>query len=213
MDTSKLLNWNEYIQLIIGLFAMVTPMVFVPIFLTLVAEKTTSEKNRIALISTVAFFVVLLVCIFFGQAILSVFAISIPAFRIAGGILFLLMGLDMIRPKEGDSSMESNTQKSVYSLGVVPLAIPVMAGPGAISATIIFSTMHDSIEHLILLSVVILVYSLGIYLSLRISLLTERFFGETVITISNRLMGILLVAISVEFIMGGLGSYLPTIIQ
>lgn len=207
-----MLDWNEYVKILVGLVAMVPPPVVLTMFLSLVGNKTIAEKKQVALVASVAFGLTLLVFTFFGQAILDLFGITIPAFRIAGGILLLLMALDMMRSEPADPDVSAGDSTSeATSIALVPLAIPIMAGPGAISTTIIFASMHPSFSHHLLVGGIVVLMTLIIFVTFRISLATGRFYGQTTITISNRIMGLLIAAIAVEFMLTGLVGYFPTI--
>ncbi len=211
LDWSELLNWNEYVKILIGLVAMVSPPVTLSMFLSLVSDMTMVEKKRVALIAPVTFGLTLLVFTFFGQAILDAFGITLPAFRIAGGILLLLMGIDMMRSEVSQSSSANDSSSDATSIGIVPLAIPIMAGPGAISTTIIFASTHDSFSHHLLVGGVVVMMASVIFLSFRVSLATGRLFGKTAIAISNRIMGLLIAAIAIEFMLNGLIGYFPSL--
>lgn len=212
-DGAGLLSWNEYVKILVGLVAMVPPPVVLTMFLSLVGDRSVAEKKQIALVASVAFGLTLLVFTFFGQAILDLFGITIPAFRIAGGILLLLMALEMMRAEVSDSAPESDTSSSATSIGIVPLAIPIMAGPGAISTTIIFASTPDSFSHRLLVGGIVVFMAVMIFLSLRVSLMTGRFYGKTTITVSNRVMGLIIAAIAVEFMLSGLADYFPSLVS
>src|SRR5687767_11594460 len=143
LDWSELQNWNEYLKLLVGLLAIIDPLAVVPAFLSLAGRYTTAEKRQIATVAPIAVFFTLLIFTFFGAAILELFAISLAAFRIAGGILLLLLALDMMRSHDKPTDApQSSSPKPPASLAIIPLAIPLMAGPGAISTVIIYSTLH-----------------------------------------------------------------------
>lgn len=191
---------------------MVPPPVVLTMFLSLVSNQTAAEKKQIALVASVAFGLTLLVFTFFGQAILDIFGITLPAFRIAGGILLLLMALDMMRSEVSESVSESDSTSSATSIGIVPLAIPIMAGPGAISTTIIFASQYDSFSHRLVVGGIVVILASIIFLSFRVSLVTGRFYGKTTIAVSNRVMGLIIAAIAVEFMLNGLAQYFPSLV-
>lgn len=155
-------------------------------------------------------FVTLVLFTFFGTAILDLFAISIPAFRIAGGILLLFLALEMMRSSgESSADVAPAPVKSAMSIAIIPLAIPLMAGPGAISTVIIYASVHDSPRHRWLVALVVLTVAVISCLVLRISTRAEKFLHKTALMVFSHIMGLILAAVAVEFILGGLIAYMP----
>jgi len=212
MDWAELQNWTEYTKLLIGLFAISTPLAALPVFLSLSGEFSGKEKNRIALVAAVTYATTLLVFTIFGEAILGFFGISMAAFKVAGGILLLLSALEMMRAKPGMSTVESGEKSNPVTVGIVPIAIPIMAGPGAISTIIIYADLHASIEHTVLVSGVVLTISIVIYLIFRAALGFGSLLGETTTLVMNRVMGLIIAAIAIEFIMDGVAGHFPELI-
>lgn len=202
----------EYVKIFIGLMALAPPLVVLPAYLTLVSNQTLEGKKRVALVAPIAFCLTLLVFTFIGNAILDRLGITIAGFRIAGGILLLLTALDMMRSNPGKGLADDDDVLDATSLGIVPLAIPIMAGPGTISTTIIFASMDESLIHRLMVGGVIVFLALIIYISFRVTLVTGRFYGKTAIAVSNRIMGLLIAAIGVEFMLSGLAAYFPNLL-
>ncbi len=209
IDLLELTNWNEYMKLFAGLFALVPPPIIVPFFLSLTANRTPAERNHMAAISAVAFAVTMIVLTFSGQAILNVFGITISAFRVAGGLLLLLMGIDMMRSNVNPALSTGSSDSSLVSSSIVPLTIPILAGPGALSTVIIFANDHEGLTHRIVVAVVCLAVALIVYGLFRLSSLMGGVFTETVSNVFTRLMGLIVAAIAVEFIVHGLAGHLP----
>ena len=209
-DSSEITHWNEYFKLFVGLLAIIDPLTIIPAFLSLTTGHSAVEKRRIAGIASVTVFITLLVFTFFGTAILELFAISLPAFRIAGGILLLLLALDMMRSSD-DSGAEiaPGPVKSAMSVAIIPLAIPLMAGPGAISTVIIYASIHESFSHQLMVAFVVLSVAAVSMVVLRLSTRAEKFLSKTGLMVFNHIMGLIIAAVAVEFILGGVGSYFP----
>ena len=209
IDLSELSNWNEYVKLFAGLFARVPPPIIVPIFLTLAASRTQVERKQMAAISAVTFAVTMLVFTFLGEAILTLFGITISAFRIAGGLFLLLLGIDMMRSNFSAAVSHKPLNASLISTSIVPLTIPILAGPGALSTVIIFANDHEGFTHQIVVAIVCLVVALMVYIFFRFSSMVGDFFTDTISNVFNRIMGMVVTAIAVEFILHGLGDHLP----
>ncbi len=208
IDLSELTDWNEYMKLFAGLFAMVPPPIIVPFFLSLTASRTKAESKQMAAISAIAFAVTMITLIFSGEAILNTFGITIAAFRIAGGLLLLLMGLEMMR-SNFSAALNEPSNSSLVSTSIVPLTIPILAGPGALSTVIIFANDHEGLTHRIVVALVCLAVTLIVYVLFRLSSMMSDLFTDTVSNVFNRLMGLIVTAIAVEFILHGLAGHFP----
>lgn len=209
MDFSDLANWSEYTKLIVGLIALVPPSIIVPFYLSLVNKRPDWEQRRIALLASLAFCITMLLFNFAGEAILGVFGISVDAFRIAGGLLLLLMALEMMRSKVEPDESEAELEASALSVSIVPLAIPILAGPGTLSTIVIYSQLHETIGHRLLVAVVIGIVSLFVYLCFRLALKAGAFFTPNTSLVFNRVMGLLVAAIAIEFMLHGIGGHFP----
>lgn len=212
LDWSEMKNWNEYLKLLVGLIAIIDPLALVPTFLSLAVQHTVAEKRQIAAVSSFTVLVTLLAFTFFGQAILNLFAISLAAFRVAGGLVLLLLALDMLRARdEATATPEVAGARSAISLAIVPLAIPLLAGPGAISTVIIYATLHPSLSHRVLVSAVIATVAVVVFGVLRLATHAEKLLGETSLLVFNHLMGLIIAAVALEFILGGLLTHFPVL--
>jgi multiple antibiotic resistance protein len=211
-----LLSFSDYIQIIIGVMSIFSPFVAIPIFISLTSGNTLEEKKETAKTASIAACIVGLVSIWIGQYVLMIFGISISSFKIAGGILLLLMSINMLnaktpKAKNTKSELKEAKKKSVNvkEIAVVPLAIPLIAGPGAISTIIIFSQKSEDFIHLFIMSLIIVAISSYIYLTLKMSNYISKRLGITGLNIISRVMGLLLASISVEFIISGLQTVFP----
>jgi multiple antibiotic resistance protein len=207
-------NWNEYIQLSAGLMSVVNPIGAIPTFMALTATRSRDDKRRTAVVCACAVFMVLQISLLAGEPILNFFNIGIPAFRVAGGILILLMGLRMLHATPDPSRHTPEEQAESFekeSVAVVPLAIPLLSGPGAISTTIVYGHMDNSWFHYLLMSAVILSVSLIVLVAMLVAPKIAGFMGQTGINVVTRVMGLLLAAIAVEFIANGLSALFPVL--
>ena len=158
--------------------------------------------------------VVLIVSTLIGKLILSFFGISIGSFRVGGGILLMLIAVAMMQAKHHRSrqaSEEVREAEDKESIAVVPIAIPLLAGPGAISTVIIFAQESFNPLHIGLVILSSLIVAFLSWVALIVANPISKMMSQTAINIVTRLMGLLLAAISVEFIVGGLVQLLPTL--
>jgi multiple antibiotic resistance protein len=205
---------ESYFKFFIGMIAIVNPVGAVPIFLNACYEQ--SEKERKGTINTASLtvLVVLVVSLVSGDIVLRIFGISMASFRVAGGMLILFMSLSMLQAKvspakqtrEEAEILESRERENV---AVVPLGIPLMAGPGAISTVVLFVQKHSTISHYIVLLFIILCVAVISWMVLRLAPLIARKLGQTGINIVTRIMGILMAAIGVEIMANGFKMLFP----
>jgi multiple antibiotic resistance protein len=156
--------------------------------------------------------VILLAALLSGEAILGFFGISIHSFRTAGGILLLLMSINMLigdKPKYApDDISDSDTTSSV---AIVPLSTPLLAGPGAISTVILDAHKGANTGHYGVMALILVLLSLTVWLTFLIAPWVSQRLGKIGSNIVSRLMGLLLAAIAVEFIAGGLRGLFPAL--
>lgn len=202
----------SFIHNFVGLFAVANPIGNLPIYLGLTAEKTIGQKKQIITTASIAFSIILVVSLFIGEAILSAFGISIASFRVAGGFLIFLMGLHMLQAKSsGTRHTEAENQEAQQadSIAIVPLAIPILAGPGTISTVIVFAHNNQSLLGKLEESLVIIGLTILIYLLFRSAPFISKTLGQTGMNIVTRIMGLITMAIAVEFIAKGLQTLFP----
>ena len=210
LDLQELANWPEYVKVFVGVFALVPPPIVIPLFLGVMAARSVEEKKAAAGVAAIAFAVTMGVFTFLGDAILAVFGITLAAFRLAGGFLLLLIALDMIRSNpHADIGDDGKPSSSVLALGIVPITIPILAGPGAISAVVLFASDHEGISHRIVVSSVLVAVALTIFVMLRLAAVSDRLFTESTTVVFNKVMGLIVAAIAFEFVMDGIAGHFP----
>jgi multiple antibiotic resistance protein len=199
--------FSDFINNSIALFVMVDPFAALPIYLLLAREMTMDElhqaRRKGCLVATgiLIFFLVL------GVKILDLLAISVPALRVAGGCMLLQFTFQHLAGSSSKSDIPIDAKKDDPT--IVPFAIPVLAGPGAISLVIVKgSYIHDSIDMLIYVLSIICVMLITYFL-LKYSARIMRLMGETGLKVFTKLMVLLVAAISIEFILSGLKAALP----
>jgi multiple antibiotic resistance protein len=206
-----MLDWNEYLRMFTGLMAVVGPVSTVPLFLNF-TDNMPSQRKRIARIAAFAVACILTVTVIGGIHILEMFSISIDGFRVAGGMLLLTIAFQMLEARM--SRVKSTPEENLEALdsahvGVVPLALPLLAGPGAISTVILFVQQHPTIAHKAMLIALCWIVSLTIWISFHLAPQISRHLSQTSMNITMRVMGLILAAMAVEFIVGGLRALLP----
>lgn len=207
-----MLEWTEYTKLFAGLVAIVNPLGIVPIFLGLTEGSTAAQRRRVALVSSLAVAIILVACLLLGSGILKVFGITVDSFRVAGGILLMIMAVSMLYAAPSPVKTTGPEQSEAVEkedFAVVPLAIPLMAGPGAISAVIVFAQQSSSVYHYLMVSAVTVSVAVVTVATLLSAPVIGTLFGKTGMNIVTRVMGLILAAIAVEFIATGMLSFFP----
>jgi multiple antibiotic resistance protein len=198
-----MLGFSEYAQFFIAMLAIVDPVTILPVYLHLVRNFSGQERSQAALKAALTTTIALVVTVFIGQTVLDFFGISIGSFQIAGGVLLMIVALQLMH--HDDPLAASGTRDGALNASqvVVPLAIPLLAGPGAFSTVIVFSFRSGAWTHSAVLSLCLLLLGLIVWLALRLANRFMRYLSPTSISIVNKIMGLILAAISVEFIANG----------
>ncbi len=195
------------ITALVTMFVVIDPIGMAPLFLALTTGMTPAQRRRIALRAVCVAFLILSLFAFFGEALLGFVGISMPAFRIAGGILLFLTALDMLfqrrtKRREDQAGEDESDDPSVF-----PLAIPLIAGPGAIASMILLTGERPGGEGMaMVLGITALVLVLMVLILMASSYL-DRLIGKTGIDVITRILGMLLAALSVQFVLDGLAAY------
>ena len=185
---------------------IVDPIAAVPSYLVVTQNETAAERKRTALRACVAMGLLLVVFGGAGRFIFQAFGITLPAFRIAGGLILWLVALDMVRAKrttqEGSEELQEGQAKE--DVAVTPLAIPILAGPGAISTVMVLAGEIRSFGHGVVVYGAIVVTAIVSYVTLRLGEKLVEVMGQTGIKVMTRIMGLLLAAVATQFIITGL---------
>lgn len=209
-----MLEHTEYMKIFIGLLAVLDPLAVVPIVFTLTSGSSQKELKKI--VTTVVFTVIsiLLVSLFLGEYLLYYFGITINSFKVAGGILLMMMAISMLHGKISETvhtKQEIKEGETKESVAVVPLSVPLLAGPGAISAVILYANRGSDINHYLMMMLIIILIILILWGVLASIPWLSRHISLTGINVFTRLMGLIIAALAVEFIADGLKGLFPVL--
>ncbi len=207
-------NWTDYVHILTALLVITNPIGAIPVFITLTRDQLADARKNTARITATAVAIVLIVSIFLGEPLLRFFGIGLPSFRVGGGILIMMMALAMLRGYQGEtrhSPEEHIEAEDREGSAVVPLAIPMLAGPGAISTTIVYSHRAESLWDVAFLVFAALLVAASIWASLSLADPIANRLGRYGISVATRVMGLILAAVAVEFISGGLLQLFPNL--
>lgn len=204
---------NELIDFAIlsftSLFVIVDPIATVPAFLAMTHRDSQPERLRMATLASCVAAGVLGLFALGGHRVLSAFGITVPAFEIAGGIVLLKVALDMLQARRtalNETPEEQAAGAKKEDVAITPLGVPMLAGPGAITAVLLLTSEADSWEKYIVVLLNIFLVCGITYLILRLSVVRPAIFSTITLRIMTRLMGLLLAAIAVQFIVNGVGT-------
>ena len=190
-----------------SLFVIVDPIATVPAFLAMTPRDTPEQRIRTARLACVVMAGVLLVFALAGKIIFKFLGITMPAFQIAASIVLLIVALDMLRAQRSrvqETSEETNAGAEKSDIAITPLAVPMLAGPGAISTAIVLQSQAAGAAHSVALCVCIVGVAFVSYLIFRISAHGGRWLSPIATKVLTRIMGLLLAAVAVQFMINGL---------
>ena len=188
-----------------SLLAIVEPLGAIPIFLSLTSGMNKNRQNQIAKRAAMAGFLILLSALVFGKWLLTIFGISLPSIRVGGGLLFIVMGLQLILSDNHDKITKSELEEfdNGRDVAVVPLALPILSGPGAMGAVILLADKGQPLYQIPRVSVIIGIVMFLSWLCFRLARPIGSRLGVTGLNILDRIAGLIVLAIGVEFILAG----------
>ena len=199
-----------FVTAFVSLFAIVDVIGNAPMFLSITPRNTHAERVTMAKKAAVAVFVILALFAFLGNHIFQFFGITLDAFRIAGGLILLKISLDMLEaksPRTRHTPEEDQEGMAKEDVAIIPLAMPMLSGPGAISTVIVLTTQATSAGLMGTLVVAIGLNAVLVYLVLRSSTRIVALLKETGMRIFTRILGIILASIAIQFILTGVQNF------
>jgi len=186
-------------------FTLINPLGTMPIFMTMTAKLDIESRTKTAKKASFVSFITILIFAFSGQLLFKFFGISVNSFKIVGGVIFFIMGMDMLQARLGQVKIKDSEIKAyVNDISITPLAIPMICGPGALTNAIVLMEQATTIDKKIILIAAIFIVMLLTYLILLGSSKIIKLLGETGNNVLMRLMGLIVMVIAVEFFFSGL---------
>lgn len=195
------------ITILASLFSVVNPLGAIPVFLSMTADDTKEERNRTSLMTSFYFVIILVSFFWAGTYILGFFGVSIYALRIAGGIVIMLSGFALLngnttKKRIGEKVREEGVEKEDISF--TPMAMPMLSGPGSISLLIGFFSQYQDVSQKLVITAVVVFTGVLVYFILRSSPLLFKVLGQSGLKAVARIMGFIVLAIGVEYIITGI---------
>lgn len=209
-----MLDFPDYLKIFIALLAVVDPLAAIPVIVMMMRRDSPPDLAAIARTVVLTVTSLMMLALFTGESMLIFLGISISSFRVSGGILLMLMSLAMLQGKISETVLnraEVKEGETLETFAVVPLAIPLLAGPGAISTVILYAQKGSGMHHYALISLDIVSVGIILWCVLRATPWLNNHLSQTGINVVIRLMGLILLALAVEFIAGGLKGLFPAL--
>jgi len=190
-----------------SLFVIVDPLAAIPAFISMTADDSVQDRQRMAGIANAVLAGVLIIFAAAGKWIFKFLGITMPAFQIAASIVLLLVALDMLRAQRSrvqETKEETAEGANKTDIAITPLGVPMLAGPGAISTAIVLQTRAETLWQHIALFGCILGVALTSYLILHVAARGARWLSPIALRIATRIMGLLLAAVAIQFMVNGL---------
>lgn len=204
--------WAEQIKYLVGIFAILNPLGVIPVYLSLMADRSPEQMHRTALKTAIAVAIILILAVWAGDGLLTFFGIGVPAFRIAGGLLVLIIAIAMFDARTSSARHTDAEQAEAElknDIAVVPLAIPLLAGPGAISLAIVDAHQAGGLPGKLVFCLGIVVVAAVVWLVLRLAEPIGQRLGTGGLNIATRVMGLILAAMAVQFMADGMLELFP----
>ena len=186
--TGELLTFS--LTVFTGFFAIMNPIANTPVFLGLVGNRNATERKKIAQTACITAFIIVAVFVILGKYLFELFGITIPAFKITGGILLFYVGFEMLESKTSKIHHQQDIEPD-DGVAVSPLAIPILAGPGTIVTAMNYIT-NGTFEHLAIVIVIFAVMILLTYLAFSLSEIVVKRIGNHLILVIGKIMGLIL---------------------
>ncbi len=187
-------------------FSVINPLGVMPVFLTMTADLDERNRNRTARKAALVAFVTMCLFALSGKLLFDFFGISVDSFRVVGGIIFLMMGYEMLQARLSRIEIdEESVHKYVEDISITPLGIPMICGPGAITTSIVLMQDARTVELKLILIIVMALICVITMIALMGAGKFTKLLGETGIKIMTRLMGLIIMVIAIEFFIAGLG--------
>jgi multiple antibiotic resistance protein len=203
---------TDLIKFTVALIVITNAFATIPIFLSLTAENSIEERKSIALRTGISVLVIFIVGLLLGNVILELFGISVHAFKVAGGIIIFTMGMSMLNSKQSaikHTKQEQRFAEHKEDIAIVPLALPIIAGPGTISTLIVYSNNYPELFDKAKMIGISIIVALFIMVLLLFASRVSKYLGVSGLKIATRVMGMLLAALAIEMIHVGVLALLP----
>lgn len=210
----EMLTIASYVKIFVAMIVIVNPLGIMPVFVAMTVSQTDAQRRTISRIAAITVAATLLISVLLGERVLEVFGISMASFKVGGAILIMLNAIAMMQAmpsREKQTPEEAREAEDKASIAVVPLGIPLLAGPGAMSTIIIYASEKKAIGHVLAVLAVSLCVAGATWFALRVATRIGRRMSTTTLNVATRIMGLLLAALAVEIFSSGIVELIPAL--
>lgn len=211
-----MLSVAAYVKIFVAMIVIVNPLGIMPVFVAMTAAQTDLHRKLVARIAAITVLATLVISAVFGERLLEVFGISLASFKVGGAILILLNAIAMMQAlpsRDKQTPEEAREAEDKASIAVVPLGIPLLAGPGAMSTIIIYASEKKVVWHLLAVCGAAIGVAAVTWIALRVAIRIGRRMSTTTVNVATRIMGLLLAALAVEIFSSGIVELIPALGQ
>ena len=207
------MDWTVGLKFFAALFAIMNPLTTLPVFLAMTGGQDSASNRRTALTMIATVTIGSVICAVLGRLLLNVFGIDIPHFRLAGGLIVLLIALSMLNgedhPSHAGTASEKKDFPSASSIGVYPLGIPIAFGPGTMATVIVFAQTSAEAGAMGVYAITLALYLVFFGIATLCAPYISHWMSPMTLSLTRRLMGLVLASIAMEMIVGSLGKLFP----
>ena len=208
---------QNYLQVFISLFCIMNPLLAIPIYLNIINGMNKLQKRLVLTVCGITVFVILIACLFIGEKIMTLLGIHQYALQLAGGLIVLLIGITTILKTDIKLAKTDNEgifdRKRIIDLGISPLALPMIVGPGGMVLMMLYSQDSPSITSRLMLCGITLLVTFSIVFVLSLADFISKIIGEIGVMVVTKIMGLLLTAIAFEMLVAGVRGIIPVILK
>ncbi|MBX3709261.1 MAG: NAAT family transporter [Gammaproteobacteria bacterium] len=208
------MSYADTVKFLVAMIIMMNPLGSLSIFLQLTSKFSLFHQRKTAVTCGLSITIIMVATIWIGSQLLDLLGITISSFRFAGGIILLLTGLSMLQSKESPISHtpeDDIAAEERHSIAIVPLALPIIIGPGAISTLVIASNDYPNFTLKLWLSILCIILALSMFVLLYYGAIIGKLVGESVMKVITRIMGMIIMAIAVGMLANGLIGLIPAL--
>ncbi len=205
------MDLQEFVRIYFGIFMICSPFTAISAFLSLTEGRTSVQRKKVGMVSCLTVAIVLVGVNWVGDSVMNLFGVRLATFQVAGGIILFSLALTML---QGGISSSKNSPKEIQELkkdpvGIIPLAIPLMAGPGAISSVILIREDHPGLLNFMYVSLSLLLVAASLYFCLYFASFLEKKIGKTGLKLLNNIGGLIIALIAVDVFSRGILEIFP----
>ncbi len=207
------MTFGHFLDIIIALLVISNPLILAETMIIITLHRTSKEKKEISFLASTIGCAILIAMVWIGPNLLHLLGLTMSAFQMAGGIVVMVLGFAMLNAKTSaiETPKEEIKNISLKSMAIIPLAFPLLAGPGAISTVIVYTNRYPGAQNAFIISLACLILSMFCYCFMHSASFLEKKLGRSAIHIFGRVGGLILLTLGIQIFLAGSAHYFPSI--